>query len=69
MEMRKIKRDLLDRISHIPSNVLGFAIIIIGLSLVASGKITMDQFTAFALVALPFFFYKNNGKKSEEKTE
>ncbi len=63
----KIKRDLLDRILHMPTSMLGFIIILIGLGLVFLGKIDMDHFTGFMLISLPFFYYKREVKKEDKE--
>jgi hypothetical protein len=68
--MNKIKRDLLDRLTHIPSTIFGFVMSILGLVLVVFKVITMEQWTAFAASSMPFFFYKKNiGGKEENNKE
>ena len=67
--MGKIKRDLLDRLIHLPTTLLGFIIILVGLCLVFLKKITMEQFTAFMVVSMPFFFYKREKEKDKSDEE
>lgn len=64
--MTKVKKDLLERMAHLPTTTLGFIIVLIGLGLVGFEKITMDQFTGFMVVALPFFFYKKEKNVKDE---
>jgi hypothetical protein len=67
--MTKIKRDLLDRLTHLPTTTLGFIIILLGLVLVVFKVITMEQWKAFVAVAMPLFFYKREKNIKEENNE
>lgn len=67
--MGKIKRDLLDRLMNLPTTILGFIIILIGLLLVVLHDMTMEQFTAFMVVSMPFFFYRSKEKSEDKKEE
>lgn len=61
--MKEFRKDLLTRLGHFPTTIMGFIILLIGLGLVGLGKMDMLSFTAFAGVALPFFFLKKGGDK------
>ncbi len=63
----QIKKDLLTRLTHLPTTTLGFIIIILGLGLVFLGKIDMDHFIGFMVVSMPFFFYRKEQPKKEDK--
>lgn len=62
----KIKKDIIQRLLHLPTTTMGFLIILIGLGLVGLGIIEMESFTGFCLVSLPFFFMKK-GEKTEKE--
>jgi len=65
--MREFKKDFLDRLLHIPTSILGFIILIIGFILVYQKIITMQEMIGFSVISLPFFFYKKDTPKQEDK--
>lgn len=65
--MKEFKKDIISRLTDIPTTLMGFAIIIAGLTLVYLGKITMQDFTGFMIIALPFFFLKKESKSNDTK--
>jgi len=67
--MKKIKKSLFESITHIPTTFLGFLIVVLGLILVYLKIVKMEQLTTFIIASLPFFFYKKEEKKDEDKTE
>jgi len=60
-----MKKDLYDRIKDIPTTIMGFIIVIIGLFFVYKNIINIEQLSGFLIASLPFFLYKKETKKED----
>ena len=64
--MKEIKKDLLERLLDLPTSLVGLIILLVALFLVYKQIITFQDFMAFAVMALPFFYLKKQKEDSKE---
>lgn len=65
--MKEIKKDLWERLMDLPTTLLGFIIILVAMFLVYKQIITFQDFMAFAVMALPFFYLKKKDDKEDKE--
>lgn len=64
--MKEFKKDIISRLTDLPTTFMGFIIILLGFLLVYLKIITFTEFTGFMIMALPFFFLKKENKTDDK---